>query len=176
MMGALKTSYTEYLRSPEWKARRAAALAKAGHRCQLCNRAKRLQVHHRTYERIGQEAPSDLTVLCADCHEHFHGIKGGTKRATAPTSRKPKKQVVRVPASPRKPQRPTSPRKAAALEKVLAVIAEAPVSATKYTTSEVADLAGITPNEAGMALNWCHADPDVRCRRASRGVWRLRRI
>jgi hypothetical protein len=29
----------------------------------------RLHMHHRTYERLGAELPSDLQVLCRPCHE-----------------------------------------------------------------------------------------------------------
>lgn len=63
--------YTDYLQSPEWRAKREKALRFAGYRCQLCNSPKNLQVHHRTYERLGNERLSDLTVLCADCHDTF---------------------------------------------------------------------------------------------------------
>lgn len=64
--------YGEYLRSPEWKARRKEALARAEEACQICGSPRDLHVHHRTYERVGCERPSDLTVLCGDCHHHFH--------------------------------------------------------------------------------------------------------
>jgi len=67
--------YVAYLRSPEWAARKAAALRRADDRCQVCYADRwfsRLEVHHRTYERIGHEAPADLTVLCAHCHDLFH--------------------------------------------------------------------------------------------------------
>lgn len=69
-------TYDAYLRSPEWKEKRADALARALRRCQLCNaKAKKgapLDVHHRTYERLGHEEPADLIVLCRDCHGRFH--------------------------------------------------------------------------------------------------------
>ena len=64
--------YAEYLRTPEWADRRRAALHRAAGRCQVCNRAGRLNVHHRTYARRGAERPADLTVLCEDCHHLFH--------------------------------------------------------------------------------------------------------
>lgn len=64
--------YTEYLESPEWQARRKVMLRQAGYRCQVCNRDRRLHVHHRTYERRGMELPPDLVVLCDECHELFH--------------------------------------------------------------------------------------------------------
>ena len=64
--------YNEYLKSEHWQEVRAGALERAGNRCQLCNRAARLHVHHRTYERRGCELPDDVIVLCADCHKLFH--------------------------------------------------------------------------------------------------------
>jgi hypothetical protein len=68
--------YAEYLRSPEWLARRERHLEAAGHRCQLCNAISTLHLHHRTYERRGFESSVDLVVLCAECHRKFHGIEG----------------------------------------------------------------------------------------------------
>lgn len=65
--------YREYLRTPEWQERRDNHLRSAGYRCQLCNSGnKRLDVHHRTYVRRGQEYYKDLIVLCDTCHEIFH--------------------------------------------------------------------------------------------------------
>lgn len=64
--------YHEYLLSPEWKARRDERVKASGGRCQVCNRAEKLNVHHRTYERIGDELPDDLFVLCEECHHLFH--------------------------------------------------------------------------------------------------------
>ncbi len=64
--------YTEYLLTPEWKARRQAVLEWAGYSCQVCSGEDRLHVHHRTYVRRGVERPSDLIALCADCHALFH--------------------------------------------------------------------------------------------------------
>lgn len=64
--------YNEYLGSPGWKQKRDYALQRAGYRCQLCNRQDHLEVHHRTYDRLGHEDPTDLTVLCRRCHGAFH--------------------------------------------------------------------------------------------------------
>ena len=64
--------YPDYLQTTHWQAQRAAALERAGHRCQVCNGAEHLDTHHRTYERLGRELPSDLTVLCRACHARFH--------------------------------------------------------------------------------------------------------
>jgi 5-methylcytosine-specific restriction endonuclease McrA len=67
--------YRDYLASPEWQATAAAALERADQRCQVCNADRwfsPLEVHHRTYERLGAERPADLIVLCRHCHDLFH--------------------------------------------------------------------------------------------------------
>jgi len=65
--------YREYLQTPEWQERRKRAMKKAGFRCQVCNAyGVRLNVHHRTYERRGNENDRDLITLCEDCHTTFH--------------------------------------------------------------------------------------------------------
>lgn len=67
-----KATYDEYLQSPAWKTRRNTALKSAGWRCSRCGRKRHLQVHHRSYERVGQEHDGDLEVLCEDCHSQHH--------------------------------------------------------------------------------------------------------
>jgi hypothetical protein len=64
--------YGEYLVSTQWLMRREAKLAAASYRCQICNEPGELQVHHRTYERRGNEHDADLIVLCAVCHGLYH--------------------------------------------------------------------------------------------------------
>jgi hypothetical protein len=67
-------NYNEYIISPTWKARARAAKIRADYRCQVCNRQGdnySLHAHHRTYERLGHELDSDITVLCDDCHKLF---------------------------------------------------------------------------------------------------------
>jgi hypothetical protein len=60
------------MRSAKWQAKRAARLELAGHRCEVCNSPHEIQVHHRTYERWGNELVSDLLALCRTCHCLFH--------------------------------------------------------------------------------------------------------
>jgi 5-methylcytosine-specific restriction endonuclease McrA len=67
--------YAEYINSAEWKAKAKDAKQRAGYRCQICNKAGdnlTLNAHHRTYKRLGNELPMDITVLCRDCHAKFH--------------------------------------------------------------------------------------------------------
>ena len=65
--------YQDYLQTDHWKTTRRAAIKAAHKRCQVCNAGdRRLEVHHRTYDRRGMEAPEDLIVLCDECHDLFH--------------------------------------------------------------------------------------------------------
>lgn len=66
--------YKEYLQTEHWKETRKGALKRAGYKCQLCNSDLMLQVHHRTYERRGNEQARDLIVLCQRCHKDFHKV------------------------------------------------------------------------------------------------------
>lgn len=43
--------------------------------CVICESTDRLHVHHRTYDRVGHEAQSDLVVLCADHHMELHAFQ-----------------------------------------------------------------------------------------------------
>lgn len=68
-----KMLYPEYLKTNDWECTRDMAVARARNKCQLCYRDDLpLHVHHRTYDRRGNEDPSDLIVLCSDCHAKFH--------------------------------------------------------------------------------------------------------
>jgi len=79
--------YHLYLRTPEWKRARAAALLRSGYACSLdVNHTECLEVHHRTYENRGAERTADLTVLCHACHWLHHKEYGLPRResSTAP--------------------------------------------------------------------------------------------
>lgn len=69
---AFEVRYQEYIHSPQWKEKADAAKAAAGNRCQVCYGEHQIEAHHRTYRRLGHELPTDITVLCDDCHELFH--------------------------------------------------------------------------------------------------------
>lgn len=61
-------SYEEYIKSDEWKIKRAFALKRAGNRCEKCGGKYRIEVHHNTYDRLFNERQEDLDVLCHKCH------------------------------------------------------------------------------------------------------------
>jgi hypothetical protein len=65
-------SYKEYLRSQHWFAFRKLYFAKSynSHRC-FCGLST-VQLHHRTYERLGNERFKDVIPLCANHHGFLH--------------------------------------------------------------------------------------------------------
>jgi 5-methylcytosine-specific restriction endonuclease McrA len=67
-------NYYQYINGPEWKARRARHLLTYKKRCQACHRTQDIQVHHRTYDRMGDELDTDLAVLCQRCHGLVHEL------------------------------------------------------------------------------------------------------
>ena len=78
--------YYHYINSAGWKKKAEEAKARAGNRCQICNRSRaevQLEAHHRTYERLGQELPDDITVLCRNCH----GLYEDERRLEKPTKK-----------------------------------------------------------------------------------------
>lgn len=66
--------YKDYLLTEHWQTFRKKVLRRAGYQCQLCDNAGELNVHHRTYDRLGCEWYSDVIVLCRGCHRRHHGI------------------------------------------------------------------------------------------------------
>lgn len=74
--------YADYLKTKHWQQVRHNAIERAGGRCQVCNSTDRLNVHHNTYERRGEELPSDVIVLCQRCHETFHQPVNGRPTRT----------------------------------------------------------------------------------------------
>jgi 5-methylcytosine-specific restriction endonuclease McrA len=64
--------HNAYLRTPEWRARRAAVLKRAHGVCEGCGVADATQVHHLTYEHWQQEFLWELVAVCDGCHERLH--------------------------------------------------------------------------------------------------------
>lgn len=64
-----KPIYTKYINSEAWREKRKDRLQIDGNKCRTCLSKERLEVHHVTYERFGNENLDDLITLCRDCHE-----------------------------------------------------------------------------------------------------------
>ncbi len=68
--------YNAYLQTGHWKAFRKLALKEHGEVCKDCGAVDtRFDVHHLTYENLGQEQLEDVVVLCHSCHMDRHPDK-----------------------------------------------------------------------------------------------------
>ena len=92
--GEVVYNYKEYLQTNHWKQtklqylkshnsnkelnQRAKKIAKcfnsvSSGNCLLCNKeTDQLEIHHLTYERLGEEKRGDLVAICRDCHDMQH--------------------------------------------------------------------------------------------------------
>jgi len=68
-MTAANSKYDRYISSPEWRSLRLKVLERDQHCCQTCLSTDDLEVHHKTYVRLGNEDLEDLITLCSECHE-----------------------------------------------------------------------------------------------------------
>jgi hypothetical protein len=64
--------YNQYINSGAWLRKREEAFAHHGRRCGQCGTNCQLQVHHRSYVRLGAEQMGDLEILCDACHRAQH--------------------------------------------------------------------------------------------------------
>ena len=69
-----RTAYHEYLQSSQWQEIRDKLFEARGKQCNRCKSLQNIQVHHKTYDRLGQEKLTDLEVLCSACHQKEHGV------------------------------------------------------------------------------------------------------
>ena len=67
--------YDDYMRSSEWSRRRTQILLRAGYRCEFCNSLGPLEVHHLTYEHLGDERSWELRALCKPCHNEVDRLR-----------------------------------------------------------------------------------------------------
>lgn len=71
-----KLFYAEYIQSSEWRAKRKERIKFDGGKCRgfhLLPKKKGLQVHHKSYKRLGNESVRfDLITLCEHHHRKVH--------------------------------------------------------------------------------------------------------
>lgn len=67
--------YSRYLKSTEWKAKRAIVLKRSGGMCEGCRLRKATEVHHLTYAHAGNELLFELVAVCDSCHARLHPEK-----------------------------------------------------------------------------------------------------
>jgi 5-methylcytosine-specific restriction endonuclease McrA len=65
-------TYKEHLQSARWRELRDLVIQRCGNRCEGCGVNPVEEVHHWTYDRLGNEFLFDLAGLCGACHRRFH--------------------------------------------------------------------------------------------------------
>jgi hypothetical protein len=64
-----RVKYERHIRSSQWCNVKRDMIRLRGERCGHCGFRYELQLHHKTYERLGRELISDLELLCERCHK-----------------------------------------------------------------------------------------------------------
>jgi hypothetical protein len=99
-------NYKDYLRSDHWQSFRKRFFSESAickrltikfgrPVCQYCHSGRNLNIHHRTYKRLGGERLSDVVLVCQDCHKRIHDFNKTSRKglwsATSRVGRKQKK-------------------------------------------------------------------------------------
>jgi 5-methylcytosine-specific restriction endonuclease McrA len=71
-------TYGAYLRSRHWREIRSRYQTEREWKCRKCNNRTGLQLHHKTYARMGAELLDDLEPLCSGCHRRLHNKRRGS--------------------------------------------------------------------------------------------------
>lgn len=64
--------YYSYILSNDWQLKKEKRKELDNYKCYWCKSTDRLEVHHITYERLGNENLGDIVTLCKKCHEALH--------------------------------------------------------------------------------------------------------
>lgn len=72
----MRIPYRQYIKSQAWIDRRRKYWIdhNGKYRCVVCGGLEKIHLHHRTYERIGNELDEDLVPLCEKCHKKTHEL------------------------------------------------------------------------------------------------------
>lgn len=64
--------YNAYLKTTEWRLKRQAVLTRANNWCEGCAARPATQVHHLSYDHVGNELLFELVAVCDECHQRIH--------------------------------------------------------------------------------------------------------
>lgn len=67
--------YEEYLATPGWRQRRQQALRHYRNRCMICGLPGAEEVHHVTYQHLGNERMHELAPMHSTCHSMVTEIR-----------------------------------------------------------------------------------------------------
>lgn len=68
------SAYHDYLKSAHWRRFRKHYKRMRPWRC-VCGATDDLELHHKTYARLGHERLDDVRPLCPSCHALIHDLK-----------------------------------------------------------------------------------------------------
>lgn len=68
----IRLKYAVYIKSPLWMQRRSKYWEKHERECAACHARTGVQLHHASYESLGNERDEHLIALCALHHKDFH--------------------------------------------------------------------------------------------------------
>ncbi|MDB5250666.1 MAG: hypothetical protein JWQ40_5060 [Segetibacter sp.] len=66
--------YNKYLESAAWLSKRSEILKRDNYTCRYCASTKATQVHHLSYNNLGNEPDFELISVCKQCHQEIHCI------------------------------------------------------------------------------------------------------
>ena len=71
----------KYMKSNRWKLKRKQRLKLDNYQCAVCSHnglrcSQKLEVHHITYDNLGNENINDIVSLCRDHHQQIHDHYG----------------------------------------------------------------------------------------------------
>lgn len=75
--------YRNYLASANWAVIREGMLWLVDYSCEACGAGLPLEVHHVTYDRLGDESLHDLQVLCPPCHTRADSLRVAHRQRSA---------------------------------------------------------------------------------------------
>jgi len=64
--------YNEYINSDKWVERKKLYYKNNKKKCICCETTKDIQLHHITYNSLGNELDKDIAPICEKCHKEFH--------------------------------------------------------------------------------------------------------
>lgn len=111
-------TYNEYLKTNHWikfKTQYAKTHPKV---CNMCYGTKYIELHHITYERIGNESDTDVVWLCRKCHKLIHSIPNKNERISTGrfildtkkerAKKRKREPIIHIKDTPKQPRPPKS--------------------------------------------------------------------
>lgn len=69
-----RADYSQYMKSAEWFHKRQQVILRSDGKCEAIGCTNEaVEVHHMTYQRLGNENLEDLRAVCRECHRKIHG-------------------------------------------------------------------------------------------------------